>query len=93
MKTNRTERIVDGNARIELDADLFLEPELQADHRGSPLLTIAVSRYRSSGLFEITKLRVNLPRDSVTRLLHEIRKLHERERAQIVEDLAALQKP
>lgn len=93
MKTGKTEKMVDGNARIELRANLFLEPEIVVGHLGTPLLKLAVSRYRSSSLLEVTKLEIPLPRGTVTRLLHEIRKLHERERAQIAEDLNALKGP
>lgn len=88
-----TRRVTEDNAgyrRIELDVELHLEPELIAGRWDEPTLTLAVQRTTSAGTFEVTKLRVRIPRSTVTRLMHEIRKLHERERAQIAEDLAAL---
>lgn len=88
--TRRVTENRDGYRRVELDAELHLEPEIAIGNWGQPELTLAVSRRTTAGTFEVTKLRVKIPRDTVTRLLHEIRKLHERERAQIAEDLAAL---
>lgn len=91
MKSTR--RIVDsfdGFEKVELDTELWTEPVIQKDRFGGPELLIGVSRTRSSGIREVTQLRVRISRDSITRLLGEIRKLHERERAQIAEDLAAL---
>jgi hypothetical protein len=88
-----TRRVVDqfdGFEKIELDAELWTEPEIQQNRFGGPELHIGVSRKRSSGVTEVTKLRIQISRESLTRLLHEIRKVHERERAQIAEDLAAL---
>lgn len=88
-----TRRVVeksDGYERIELDCELHLEPELVHGNWGQTELHLAVGRERSSGVFETTKLRIKIPRETVTRLMHEIRKHHERERAQIAEDLAAL---
>jgi hypothetical protein len=79
-----------GYRRIELDGKLHLEPEIVAGQWDEPTLTLALERTTSAGTFEVTKIRVRIPRSSVTRLLHEIHKLHERERAQIAEDLAAL---
>lgn len=79
-----------GYRRIELDADLHLEPEIVAGHWGQPELTLAVSRRLSSGVFEVTHLRVRIPRGTVQRLMSEVRKLHERERAEIEADLVAL---
>lgn len=79
-----------GYRRIELDAELHLEPEISIGHWGQPELMLAVSRTTSQGTFEVMKLRVKIPRDTVTRLLREIQKLHARERAQITEDLQAL---
>ena len=88
-----TRRVTEDRAdyrRIELDAELHLEPELIVGHWGQPELRLAVSRTLASGMFEVTHLRVKIPRETVTRLLREIHKLHERERMQIAEDLAAL---
>ncbi len=90
MATRRVTQDVGGYRRIELDAELHLEPEIVSGHWGQPELQLAVSRRLSSGVFEVTKLRVKIPRETVTRLLREIHKLHEREHAQIAEDLAAL---
>ncbi len=73
-----------------MDVALHLEPELVDGHWGQTELTLAVERTTSAGTFEVTHLRVKIPRDTVNRLLHEVRKLHERERAQIAEDLAVL---
>lgn len=80
----------DGYRRIELDGNLHIEPELIAGRWDEPTLTLSVERTTSAGTFEVTKISVRIPRSTVTRLMHEIRKLHERERAQIAEDLAAL---
>lgn len=89
MSTKREIRTKDYH-RIELDAKLHLEPEIISGYWGEPELTLAVERTTAAGTFEVTKLRVRIPRETITRLLHEIRKLHERERAQIAEDLAVL---
>lgn len=90
MATRRVEEDRGGYRRIALDAELHLEPELVLGHWGQPELKLAVSRRTAAGTFEVTKLQVKIPRETITRILHEIRKLHERERAQIAEDLDAL---
>ncbi len=91
--SNPTRRIVDkfdGFEKVEMDTELWTEPEIKEDRFGGPELHIGVARVRSSGVKEVTQLHVKLSRSSITRLMHEIRKLHERERVQIAEDLAAL---
>lgn len=79
-----------GYRRIELDVDLHLEPEISLSHWGQFELAIGVSRRTSRGTFEATKLSIRIPRDTVTRLMHQIKKLHDAERAQILEDLGAV---
>lgn len=90
MKTYRNEKLINGHVDVELAADLYLEPEVTFDNQDAPVLELAVSRERTTGTLEITRLKIRIPRSSITRILHSIRKLHERERAQIDEDLAAL---
>ena len=86
-----TRRVVDKFDRFEkVDTELWTEPEITEDRFGGPELRIGVSRKRASGVNEVTSLRIRISRESVTRLMHEIRKLHDRERAQISEDIAAL---
>lgn len=90
MATRRIVDKFDGFEKIELDSELWTEPEIVTDRFGGPELRIGVSRERASGVREVTSLRIRISRCSIARLLHEIRKLHARERAQIVEDLDAI---
>lgn len=72
-----------------IEADLWLEPTLTDTGRGI-ILEISVERTKKNGAREFTKLRVNMPRDSVNRILYEIRKIHDREIANVNEDVAVL---
>lgn len=90
MNTRRVVDKFEGFEKIEMDCQLYLEPELVPGIWGEAVLKLAVARERSSGVRECTHLNIKIPRDTVTRMLHEIRKLHVRERAQIAEDIGAL---
>ena len=89
QKTKRTTRDDSGYARFEVDAELHIEPEILPGVWGQPELRLSYSRVRESGKYEVTQVTVKIPRDTITRLAHEIRKLHERERLAIAEDQAA----
>lgn len=75
--------------RRTIEADLWLEPTLTDTGRGI-ILEISVERTKKSGAREFTKLRVKMPRDSVNRILYEVRKLHDRELSNVAEDVAVL---
>lgn len=72
-----------------IEADLWLEPTLTDTGRGI-IFEISVERTKKSGTREFTKLRVRMPRDSVNRILYEVRKLHDKELANVAEDVAVL---
>lgn len=72
-----------------IDADLWLEPEIKDTGRGI-IFEMAVEHTKRSGTRVFTKLRVRFPRDSIGRVLHEVRKLHDKELATISEDVQTL---
>ena len=73
----------------KLEADLWLEPELKDTPRGL-ILELSVVREKKRGGREFTKLAIKFPRDSIGRILHEVRKLHDKELATISEDVQTL---